>query len=276
MVDDTHTRPLAAIILAAGKGTRMKSDLHKVLHPIAGQPMLLHLVDSVGTLAPARTIVVVGAGREQVEAAVAPHGIEVIVQADQLGTGHAVQQAKEALGSFAGDILILYGDVPMVTPATMRRMLDRLHAADKPATVVLGFRPPDPGAYGRVIADSAGTDRPDGRVQGCGCDAERAETLVQFRADGGAWRGSVRAALARVGNDNAAGEYLSRRISSCIAGADGRASAVIETAAEEVAGVNSRGELAGVEAGMAAGSGARTGDDGRRDADCARNGVVRA
>ncbi len=244
VVDDTHTRPLAAIILAAGKGTRMKSDLHKVLHPIAGRPMLLHLVDSVTTLAPARTIVVVGAGREQVEAAVAPHGIEVIVQADQLGTGHAVQQAEEALGSFAGDVLILYGDVPMVTPATMRRMLDRLHAEDKPATIVLGFRPPDPGAYGRVIVDAAG--RIDRMVEFKDADAtERAETLCNSGLM--AVRGEdLFALLARVGNANAAGEFYLVDIVN-VAGADGRASAVIETAADEVAGVNSRGELAVVE-----------------------------
>ncbi len=247
MVDDTHThtRPLAAIILAAGQGTRMKSDLHKVLHPIAGRPMLLHLIDSVSALSPARALVVVGARREQVEAAVAPHGIDVIVQAEQLGTGHAVRQAEEALGGFAGDVLILYGDVPMVTPATMRRMLDRLHAEDKPATVVLGFRPPDPGAYGRVIADAAG--RIDQMVEFKDAnDTERAETLCNSGLM--AVRGEdLFALLARVGNDNAAGEYYLPDI-VMHAGADGRSSAVIETSAEEVAGVNSRGELASVEA----------------------------
>ncbi len=84
------TRPIAAIILAAGKGTRMKSDLHKVLHPIAGRPMLLHLIDSVKALSPERMVVVTGAGREQVEAAVAPLGVATALQAEQLGTGHAV------------------------------------------------------------------------------------------------------------------------------------------------------------------------------------------
>ena len=86
-------RDFAAVILAAGKGTRMKSDLHKVLHPIAGQSMLLHLLDAAGTLSPERTVVVTGAGREQVEAAVAPLGVSTALQAEQLGTGHAVAQA---------------------------------------------------------------------------------------------------------------------------------------------------------------------------------------
>jgi len=239
------TRPVAAIILAAGKGTRMKSDLHKVLHPIAGHPMLLHLVASVEALGPARMVVVTGAGREQVEAAVAPLGVITALQADQLGTGHAVAQSQEAIGDFAGDILILYGDVPLVTTATMARMLDRLHGADNPATVVLGFRPADPGAYGRVIADSDGhivkmVEYKDASPE------ERAETLCNSGLM--AVRGEdLFALLAMVGNENAAGEYYLPDI-VMLAAEDGRVSAVIETDAAEVAGVNSRGELAAVEA----------------------------
>ena len=239
------TRPVAAIILAAGKGTRMKSDLHKVLHPIAGHPMLLHLIASVEALAPARIVVVTGAGREQVEAAVAPLGVITALQADQLGTGHAVARAQEAIGDFAGDILILYGDVPLVTTATMARMLDRLHGADNPATVVLGFRPADPGAYGRVITDGDGhivkmVEYKDAAPE------ERAETLCNSGLM--AVRGEdLFALLAMVGNENAAGEYYLPDI-VMLAAEDGRVSAVIETDAAEVAGVNSRGELAAVEA----------------------------
>ena len=238
-------RPIAAIILAAGKGTRMKSDLHKVLHPIAGQPMLLHLIDSVATLKAERTVVVTGAGREQVEAAVAPLGVVTALQAEQLGTGHAVLQARDALAGFDGDVLILYGDVPLVHAQTMQRMLDRLAAADAPAIVVLGFRPADPAAYGRVIADA------DGRIGRMveykdASDAERAVTLcnsglMAVRA------ADVFALLGRVGNDNAAGEYYLPDI-VMLAAADGRGSAVIETDAAEVAGVNSRAELAAVDA----------------------------
>jgi bifunctional UDP-N-acetylglucosamine pyrophosphorylase / glucosamine-1-phosphate N-acetyltransferase len=240
----TSPRPIAAIILAAGQGTRMKSDLHKVLHPIAGRPMLLHLIASVGELAPQRTLVVVGARREQVEAAVAPVGAEIVHQAEQLGTGHAVAQAEDALGGFAGDVLILYGDAPLVTAATMRRMIERLHAPDRPACVVLGFRPPDPGAYGRVIADR------DGRMVKIvefkdASPEERAETLcnsglMAVRNE------DLFALLARIGNANAAGEYYLPDI-VMLAVADGRVAAVIETDAAEVAGVNSRAELAEVE-----------------------------
>lgn len=239
------TAPIAAIILAAGKGTRMKSDTHKVLHPIAGRPMLLHLIDSVKALGAAREVVVVGAGREQVEAAVATHGAETVHQAEQLGTGHAVLQAQAALGDFDGDIIILYGDVPLVTSATMQRMRERLHGADSPAVVVLGFRPADPGAYGRVIADPSGrivkmVEFKDATAE------ERAETLCNSGLM--AVRGrDLFALLARVTNDNAAGEYYLPDI-VMLAAADGRPSAVIETDAVEVTGVNSRGELAALEA----------------------------
>ncbi|MCK8456950.1 bifunctional UDP-N-acetylglucosamine diphosphorylase/glucosamine-1-phosphate N-acetyltransferase GlmU [Sphingomonas faeni] len=236
---------VAVVILAAGKGTRMKSDLHKVLHPIAGRPMLLHLVASTAALRPAKTVVVTGAGREQVEAAVAPLGIATALQAEQLGTGHAVAQARAALAGFEGDVLILYGDVPLVTAATMQRMIARLRGDDSPAVVVLGFRPANPGAYGRVIADAAG--RMDRIVEYK--DASEAERAVTLCNSGlmAVRSADLFALLDRLGNDNAAGEYYLTDIVG-LAGAAGRSSAVIETGADEVAGVNSRGELAGVEA----------------------------
>ncbi|ODP38547.1 bifunctional UDP-N-acetylglucosamine diphosphorylase/glucosamine-1-phosphate N-acetyltransferase GlmU [Sphingomonas turrisvirgatae] len=238
------TRPVAAIILAAGSGTRMKSDTHKVLHPIAGRPMLLHLTASVAQLSPERTVVVVGARREQVEAAVAPHGVATADQAEQLGTGHAVAQAEAALDGFTGDVLILYGDVPLVSSATMERMIERLHRADAPAAVVLGFRPADPGAYGRIIATS------DGQIAKMveykdATEAERAETLCNSGLMA-VRSGDLFALLSRVGNDNAAGEYYLPDI-VMLAAQDGRKSAVIETDAVEVTGVNSRAELAALE-----------------------------
>jgi bifunctional UDP-N-acetylglucosamine pyrophosphorylase/glucosamine-1-phosphate N-acetyltransferase len=236
--------PVAAIILAAGKGTRMKSDLHKVLHPLAGRPMLLHLIESVDALAPARKVVVVGSGRDQLETALIGHDAAIAVQEPQLGTAHAVQQAEAALSGFAGDVLILYGDVPLVTTDTMRRMIERLHGDDHPAVVVLGFRPADAAAYGRIAADASGriakmVEYKDATVE------ERAITLCNSGLMA-ARAADLFALLARVGNDNAAGEYYLPDI-VMLAQADGRASAVIETAAEEVAGINSRAELAAVE-----------------------------
>ena len=236
---------VAAIILAAGKGTRMKSDLHKVLHPIAGRPMLDHLMAAVSELSPSKQVVVVGSGREQIEAAVMGRA-ETCLQEPQLGTAHAVQQAEGALSGFRGDVLILYGDVPFVRPETMRAMLDRLHAEDNPAVVVLGFEPADPLQYGRVIADKAGrivkmVEHKDASEQERACPlcnsglmAARAEDLFGL--------------LARVGNDNAQGEYYLPDIVN-IAIADGRACAAVKTDDEnEVAGINSRAELARAEA----------------------------
>ncbi len=235
-------RPLAVIILAAGQGTRMKSALHKVLHPIAGRPMLLHLLATVETLGVERKVVVVGAGREQVEAAVAGHGVDIVVQAEQLGTGHAVAQAREALGHFAGDVLILYGDVPLVRAETMRAMIERLNMADEPRSVVLGFRPDDAAAYGRIIADAQGLIGKMVEFKDANAE-ERAVTLCNSGLM------AVRAAelfilLDAISNDNAAGEYYLPDIVML----PGAQSAVIETEEEEVAGVNSRIELAGVEA----------------------------
>ncbi|PTQ13542.1 bifunctional N-acetylglucosamine-1-phosphate uridyltransferase/glucosamine-1-phosphate acetyltransferase [Sphingomonas oleivorans] len=236
--------PFAAIILAAGKGTRMKSDLHKVLHPIAGRPMLAHLMDSVDRLGPAAKVVVTGAGREQVEELVTTYEGVTAYQAEQLGTAHAVLQARESLERFQGDIIILYGDVPLVGTETMARLIARLHAPDEPAVSVLGFRPADGLAYGRIIARDGAIEKmveykdasPDER-----CETLCNSGLMAVRAS------DLWTLLERVGNDNAAGEYYLPDI-VMLAAADGRGSAVIEAEPWEVAGVNSRAELAEVEA----------------------------
>lgn len=238
-------RPLATIILAAGQGTRMKSAKHKVLHPIAGHPMLLHLLAGVETLKPEKKILVVGAGRDQVEAAVEAHDVTIVVQDKQLGTGHAVQQAEARFNGFAGDVLILYGDVPLVRPETMRMMLDRLHGPDAPMAVILGFRPDDPGAYGRVIADSNGVIEKMVEFK----DASETERTVTLCNSGlmAVREEDLFSLLTRVENNNAAGEYYLPDI-VMLASRGGRHSAVVETENWEVAGVNSRVELAAVEA----------------------------
>lgn len=238
---------IAAIILAAGKGTRMKSDLHKVLHPIAGRPMLMHLLAHVDALAPTEKIVIVGSGKEQLEAALGGSA-KLAVQEPQHGTGHAVQQAETALASFveanpSGDILILYGDVPFVPTAVMSSMIDRLNAADAPAIVVLAFEPDDAAAYGRVIAQGdrvlkmveykdATPEERACRLCNSGLMAVKASNLFGW--------------LARVTNDNAAGEYYLVDIVN-IANADGKHSAIVMADPFDVAGINSRAELAAME-----------------------------
>jgi bifunctional UDP-N-acetylglucosamine pyrophosphorylase/glucosamine-1-phosphate N-acetyltransferase len=236
------TRPVAAIILAAGKGTRMKSDLHKVLHPIAGRPMLAHLLASVAELQPARTVVVVGDKAEQVEPLVREHGGVVAVQDPQLGTGHAVLQAEDALAGFDGDVLILFGDVPFVRGETMQRMLARLAEAE--GAVVATFRPADPKHYGRVLTEGDGTIRKMVEHK----DASAAERALDLCNSG---LMAVRSAelwplLARVGNANAAGEYYLPDIVMLAAG-DGKNSLAVEVDVAEVEGINSRAELAAAE-----------------------------
>jgi len=205
--------------------------------------MLGHLLASVDALGPQAKAVVVGSGRDQIERFVGDSA-SVAVQEPQLGTGHAVQQAEVALGGFAGDVLILYGDVPLVPAATMRRMIERLNADDAPVAVVLGFRPGDPLAYGRILEEH-GTILKMVEYK----DASSEERAVGLCNSG---LMAVRSAdlwslLARVGNANAAGEYYLPDI-VMIAAADGSKSAVIEAEPWEVAGVNSRAELAAVEA----------------------------
>ncbi|MXO50032.1 bifunctional UDP-N-acetylglucosamine diphosphorylase/glucosamine-1-phosphate N-acetyltransferase GlmU [Erythrobacter gaetbuli] len=241
----SQTRQFAAVILAAGKGTRMKSALHKVLHPIAGRPMLHHLMASVDSLSPAHKVVVVGAGREQLEEALAGSA-RTCLQEPQLGTGHAVQQAQGELDGFDGDVLVMYGDVPFVRPATMERMLGRLHAADTPAAVVLAFEPEDPLAYGRVIADDEGRIAKMVEFK----DADEGERACHLCNSGllAARAADLWDLLGRVGNDNAQGEYYLPDIVN-IAIHDGRICAAVTTDdPNEVAGINSRGELAAAEA----------------------------
>ena len=237
------TTSIAAIILAAGKGTRMKSDLHKVLHPIAGRSMLSHLMASVDALTPAKKVVVVGDKGDQLRGALGDSAA-IAVQEPQLGTGHAVQQAQSALAGFDGDALVLYGDVPFVATATMQAMIDRLHAADAPAVVVLVFEPADTQAYGRVITDG---DRIVKMVEHK--DASEAERAVRTCNSGlmAAKAQDLFTLLARVTNDNAAGEYYLPDIVN-IAAADGRHSAAVAADDHEVVGINSRSELARAEA----------------------------
>ena len=252
-------QPIAAVILAAGQGTRMKSSKHKVLHPLAGQPMLFHLLDSLSAANVTRRVVIVGAVGEQVEKAVTGRGVEIAWQREQLGTAHAALQAKETLADHDGIVLVCFGDTPLLSAETVARLTARLDEADRPAVAVLGFRPADAAAYGRIIADDAGNiakmvEYKDASVE------ERAVNLCNSGVT------AVRSAdlwalLERVGNDNAAGEYYLPDI-VMLAIADGRGAVVIETAADEVAGINSRAELAAVEGAWQAKRRARAMADG--------------
>lgn len=223
----------------------MKSALHKVLHPIAGRPMLVGLIDELASVGRARIVVVTGAGGDAVEAACVRDGVAFARQHEQLGTAHAALQAREALDDFAGDVLVCFGDVPLLRRATVAAMQQRLHDDDAPACVVLGFRPADAKAYGRVIAG------PSGRIAKMveykdASEDERAETLcnagpIMARGD------EIFDLLGRIGNANAQGEYYLPDLVT-VASVDDRASAVVETSEAEVTGVNDRADLARAEA----------------------------
>jgi len=240
----TEQRRFAVIILAAGQGTRMRSDTHKVLHPIANRPLLLHLLDRVDALGAEKRVVVLGKGREQVEAAIVERGVEIAVQAEQKGTGHAVQQAANALAGYDGPVIILYGDTPFVESATLGRMLDRLDGGGGPGIVVLASSPADPLRYGRIILGEGGRIARMVEYK----DATEEERAVRLCNSG---MMAVRSSdlfrwLSQVGNDNAAHEYYLPDIVN-IAAAEGRDAVVIEGDPYEAAGVNSRAELAHLE-----------------------------
>ena len=233
--------PLAVIVLAAGKGTRMKSDLHKVLHPIAGQAMLLHLLGNLGELSPARQVIVAGHGREQIEAALTGGGAEVVVQEPQLGTAHAALMAKAALADFTGLVLVCFGDVPFLSSATVARLCAALDGAK---VAVLGFRPADSAAYGRIIADSAGTvtkmvEHKDASAEERAVKLCNSGVLVAHSTD--IWR-----LLGKVDDNNAAREFYLPDVATH-AIAEGLRVAVVEADETEVMGINSRAELADAE-----------------------------
>ena len=234
----------SVVILAAGQGTRMRSDRHKVLHPIADKPMLLHLLDTVEEMGAARQVVVVGKGREQIEAALDGRGVSTALQAEQNGTAHAVLMARDALDGARGAVLILYGDTPFVTAPTLRSMIGRLGAGDKPGVVVLASSPDDGKTYGRVILGEG--DRIAKMVEYK--DASAAERGVRLcnsgmmAVDGDALFGW----LESIGNDNAGHEYYLPDVVMA-AMRDGRHPVAIEGEPFETAGVNSRAELAHLE-----------------------------
>src|SRR6185312_248313 len=233
---------LAVLILAAGQGTRMKSTLPKVLHRIANRPMIQHVLAAVAPLAPARTIVVVAPGMEQVAAAVAP--AETAIQMKPRGTGHAVMSARPALGGFGGDVLVLNGDTPLVTTATLKALVAERRRAPEAAAVVAGMRPADTTPYGRLVMSGAMLEA---IVESRDCTAEQRGIGL---CNAGLWALDARhlfTLLQDVGTDNARGEYYLTDIVR-IARARGLPCRVIEAAADEMVGVNSRAELAAAEA----------------------------
>ncbi len=234
--------PIAAVILAAGKGTRMKSALPKVLHPIGGMPLVGHILAALAPLAPERQVVVVGPDMDDVADRVAP--IPTAVQHDRLGTADAVKAARATLAGFdAGTVFILFGDTPFISAATLQAMLDARRGGA--GVVVLGFEPEDPAAYGRLVTDAQGAltaiveyrdaDAATREIGLCNSGVMAIDAAKLFEL------------VDRIGNDNAKGEYYLTDIVG-LARADGIDCRAIVADEAELLGINSRAELAGAEA----------------------------
>lgn len=237
--------PLMIVVLGAGKGTRMKSDLPKVMHQIGGRAMLGHVLDLAQRLAAERIAVVVGPGMDNVRSAAVrfASGAEVFVQENQLGTADAVKAAGSAIAAHSGDVVVLYADTPLIEGATVERLLATLDAGA--AVAVLGFEAADPEGYGRLLKAADGALIAIREQK----DASAAEREVRLCNSGVmAFRvGNLAGVLDRIGNANAKGEYYLTDAVEIIRADGGRAD-VVTCSEREVLGVNARDQLAEAEA----------------------------
>ncbi|MGK9338074.1 bifunctional UDP-N-acetylglucosamine diphosphorylase/glucosamine-1-phosphate N-acetyltransferase GlmU [Sinorhizobium meliloti] len=236
-------RTCLAIILAAGESTRMKSAMSKVLHPVAGRPMIAHVVDALASASISDVALVVGRDADAVSAAAATGEVAVtsFLQKERLGTAHAVLAARDAIARGYDDVLVVFGDTPLITAAPLKAARDGLAAGDD--VVVIGFQAADPTGYGRLIVkDGALVAIREHR------DASDEERRITY-CNGGLMAIDGRKALDlldRIGNANAKGEYYLTDLVEIVRSLGGRAIAV-EAPEEELTGCNTRAELAYIE-----------------------------
>ncbi|AHK44333.1 MULTISPECIES: bifunctional UDP-N-acetylglucosamine diphosphorylase/glucosamine-1-phosphate N-acetyltransferase GlmU [Ensifer] len=236
-------RSCLAIVLAAGESTRMKSSMSKVLHPVAGRPMIAHVVAALSSASISDVALVVGRDAETVSGAAGIDGVSIasFLQKERLGTGHAVLAAREAISKGFDDILVVFGDTPLITPEPLKAARDGLAAGND--VVVIGFEAADPSGYGRLIVE-------DGALIAIRehKDATEEERRITY-CNGGLMAIDGHKALDlldRIGNANVKGEYYLTDLVEIVRAIGGRAIAV-EAPEEELTGCNTRAELAYIE-----------------------------
>ncbi len=236
---------LVTIILAAGKGTRMKSPYPKVLHLLAGEPMVIHVLETARCLSPERVLVVVGYKAERVKEALVGYPVEFVYQKEQLGTGDAVRRCKSFLRDFSGEVLVLCGDVPLLRPETLKELLEE-HRRREAAVTVLTAEVEDPFGYGRIVRDSKGLVR---RI------VEEKDATPQERSireiNSGTYVFEARflfSSLDKIRPENVQKEYYLTDVVEIAVNEGLRVAAFRVPDATEVLGVNSQEERAQVEA----------------------------
>jgi bifunctional UDP-N-acetylglucosamine pyrophosphorylase/glucosamine-1-phosphate N-acetyltransferase len=246
-IDATHMSGQAFIVLAAGKGTRMKSAIPKVMHRAAGRSLLAHVLQAAREAGPERIILVTGPGMAEVAAEARTTFADAVVveQKERLGTGHAVRMALPALAGFSGTVTVLFGDVPLITAATLKRLAGLVSTATPLA--LLGFEAADPHGYGRLVAN------PEGKVIRI---VEELDATVEERRINTCNSGIISADVAllrefvpAIGTANAKGEFYLTDIVE-LAAKGGRVCALATCSEAEVAGVNDRVQLAAIEAAL--------------------------
>jgi bifunctional UDP-N-acetylglucosamine pyrophosphorylase / glucosamine-1-phosphate N-acetyltransferase len=228
-------RPTRAVILAAGQGTRMASDLPKVLHLLDGRPMIEHCVDAARAAAVSDIVLVVGYGRDLVAEALADAAVEFVVQGEQLGTGHAVVQARPLLDGFDGNVVVLYGDMPLLSAETIRSLADHRDETSA-AAAVLTIELENPPDFGRIVRDGEG--RVVGIVEARDATSEQLEVR---ELNVGAYcfdAPSLLRGLDRLRSDNTQGEYYLTDVIGILAEAGERVETVVTDRLEEALGIN--------------------------------------
>ncbi len=235
---------LAVVILAAGKGTRMKSPYPKVLHLLAGEPLLIHVLEAVLPLAPEEIFVVVGYKGSLVEEQVKGYAVKTVRQEEQLGTGDAVKQVSPFLQGFTGDVLVLCGDTPLIRPSTLARLREE-HRREAATVTILTASLPDPRGYGRIVRDQDGLVRKIVEEKDASAEEKAIKEINSgtyiFRAP------FLFEALEEVRPDNAQGEYYLTDVVELAVKAGERVAALAVEDPHEILGVNSQSELACVE-----------------------------